>query len=80
MTITIEREGLQSKSKADLETIAKQIGVRVTSAMRKGDIVDAIIQHHGSDSPAVPPARAAAPNAVVNAGDGAGGARERTPG
>ncbi|MCE7885062.1 MAG: hypothetical protein DYH08_14615, partial [Actinobacteria bacterium ATB1] len=59
MTTTIEREGLQSKSKADLETIAKQIGVRVTSSMRKGDIVDAIMQHHSDSSPARPvePAR-----------------------
>ncbi len=43
MDATTDRTGLEAKSKADLEKMARSIGVRVVSSMRKAQMIDAIM-------------------------------------
>ncbi len=45
MEAMVERTGLLAKTKGDLEVIARSMGVRIRSTMRKNDIVDAILTH-----------------------------------
>ncbi|MBX7161275.1 MAG: Rho termination factor N-terminal domain-containing protein, partial [Acidimicrobiia bacterium] len=49
MEPTLDRSGLTTKSKADLGDIAKSLGIKGTSSLRKEQIIDRILENTGHD-------------------------------
>ena len=49
MEPTLDRSGLATKSKADLGDIAKSLGIKGTSSLRKEQIIDRILENTGRD-------------------------------